>query len=137
MNNKELTELKKEFDRFLGSGFDKDNKSNPRQSNRWLFCWNGEQDNEPPFDCACCIADKELEGCGCICHKRVDQIFNFFLPHLKSNDEIKREAVEGFAHYVVNVGVGTGYILEEDRESALAFLLEGVGNYLTQKENNE
>lgn len=66
-----------------------------------------------------------------------ENVWKWLEPHLKSNDEIKREAVEGFAHYVVNVGVGTGLILEENRESALASLLEGVGNYLTQKETNE
>lgn len=47
--------------------------------NRYLFCWNGEQDGgiEAPYDCACCItwSDDELyQRCGCICHERIEEM---------------------------------------------------------------
>lgn len=60
MNNKELTELKKEFyHRFEG-------------------------------------ANADIRFNTVITTVICDMLWNFFLPHLKSNDEIKRKAVEGF-----------------------------------------
>lgn len=80
----------KEFEDFLGNKFDNQNKSSKDETHRWLFCWNGEQDNEMPFDCACCCTDsKEIlkiqasgKACGCICHTRIKQIHDFFMKEI-------------------------------------------------------
>jgi len=42
---------------------------------KYLFCWNGE--NDEAYDCACCITyltDEQLCSCGCSCHERIDAI---------------------------------------------------------------
>jgi hypothetical protein len=47
---------------------------------RYLLCWNGEDD---PYDCACCLtwpADQS-PSCGCICHTRIEEMVSH--PHIK------------------------------------------------------
>jgi hypothetical protein len=44
--------------------------------NRWLLCWNGE-DGDSAYDCACCmtwIDEAMLNICGCVCHKRIEDM---------------------------------------------------------------
>ena len=59
----------------------------------------------------------------------IEDIWDFFLPHLKSNDEIKREAVENFRNWVINRQTEDGYKYK--------MWYEYIEEYLTQKENNE
>lgn len=75
----------KDFDKWLGDEFDKNNKDSPGETHRWLFCWNGEEPHEPGFDCACCITDEKGEGCGCICHERVESIVDYFIKYFNEN----------------------------------------------------
>ena len=70
MNNKELTELKKEFEQMFYTEVAP--SINPNA--------------EPPYN-----APQKVDV---FWNKKPSEVWNFFLPHLKSNDEIKREAVE-------------------------------------------
>lgn len=79
MNKEKLIE---DFYKWLGDEFDKDNKETPEETHRWLFCWNGDE-KAMFFDCACCIEDKHIDGCNCICHKRVEQIVDFFINYFE------------------------------------------------------
>lgn len=88
MNNKELTELKKEFIEVI-----RKNTS---------------------FD-------------GLSLH--TENVWKWLEPHLKSNDEIKREAVENFKDWVINRQTEDGYKYK--------MWYEYIEEYLTQKENNE
>lgn len=90
MNNKELTELKKEFEALM------------------------DKFNYPEY--------------GISLEEDREEIFDFFLPHLKSNDEIKREAVQEFMEYCWDGGEHDGWIISK---------ADGYLETLTQKENNE
>lgn len=55
---------------------------------RWLFCWK----NEPAdscFDCACCLTwDEDLRHrCGCICHKRINELKALFRAAFRSKEK--------------------------------------------------
>lgn len=43
---------------------------------RWLFCWNGEDDESEsgPYDCACCMTWSPVDHCRCVCHTRIEQM---------------------------------------------------------------
>ncbi|MGH7974858.1 MAG: hypothetical protein ACREBR_04985 [bacterium] len=74
-------QLRKEFNIWLGYGFDRNNKATMNQTNRWVLCYNGEKPGTfagDCFDCACCLSNNEEKGCGCICHERIRQIVDFF-----------------------------------------------------------
>ena len=94
-----IKDWEKEFDKFLLYDFDSFNKKKT-ETHRWLFCWDGQQDNEMPFDCACCVdgidhsKDKEIT-CGCICHKRIEQLKSFIRQLL--SQENQKAYQEGFA----------------------------------------
>jgi hypothetical protein len=81
MNKKQLRER---FNKWLGDGFDAQLKEKPTMTRRWLFCWDGVEDQNSCFDCACCLSDiehidrKGHNGCGCVCHIRITQIIDFF-----------------------------------------------------------
>ncbi len=87
----------KEFEEFLLNEFDSFNKRKT-ETHRWLFCWTGEQDNGIPFDCACCLdgidhsKDKEMP-CGCICHKRIEQLKSF-IRQLLTEEKLKEKLKE-------------------------------------------
>lgn len=72
MNNKELTELKKEFEQMFYTEVAP--SLNPNA--------------EPPYN-----ASQKVDV---FWNKKPSEVWDFLLPHLKSNDEIKREAVEEF-----------------------------------------
>ena len=93
MNNKELTELKREFDKTF------------------------------PYLFSSCDGREGYDA------EVTQDVWNFFLPHLKSNDEIRREVVENFKDWVINRQTEDGYKYE--------MWYEYIEEYLTQKENNE
>ena len=72
------SELRKQFNLWLGDGFDAQLKERPTMTRRWLLCWDGLERAENCFDCACCLSDIEHSGCGCLCHERITQIVDFF-----------------------------------------------------------
>lgn len=66
---------------------------------RYLWCWNGEE-NEAAYDCACCLTwsggtedDFLVNSCGCICHSRIEEMathpnIRLWLVALKAMDEL-------------------------------------------------
>lgn len=71
-------QLREKFNVWLGYQFDAQNKKSSSATHRWLFCWDGVEETQTCFDCACCLNDKEHPGCGCVCHVRIGQIVDFF-----------------------------------------------------------
>lgn len=61
----------KDFRKFLMDEYDNPPKG---QTHRWLFCWDGEQRYEMPFDCACCLSADDGPTCQCVCHERLNQL---------------------------------------------------------------
>ena len=58
---------KKEFEDFLF-----------KQDWRWALCWTGRESiGIEGLDCACCLLGKDIKGCKCICHKRINKLWSF------------------------------------------------------------
>ncbi|OGM09233.1 hypothetical protein A2Z67_04820 [Candidatus Woesebacteria bacterium RBG_13_36_22] len=87
-------ELRKKFNEWLGDEFDKKNKSSPRSTHRWIFCYDGQMGEDSlSFDCACCLTADESEGCGCHCHSRIGEIVDFFWEELAGESLFTDEAL--------------------------------------------
>ena len=70
--------LRRSFNKWLFTSFDKNNKTTKNETHRWLFCYNGEETD----DCACCFLSEEQINCTCVCHQRIDEIVDFFWNEL-------------------------------------------------------
>jgi len=96
MKKEEWKKLVEKFEDFLHREFDKRYKKKD-ETHRWLFCWDGEQNEDPPFDCGCCLTDSSIiseSNCGCICHERISEIMGFMEKELSSQKQELREKVE-------------------------------------------
>ena len=75
---------------WLVDSLDADVKRFPRETHRWLFCWDGTGDGTD--DCACCgMLREEWEQCGCICHRRVGSLASAIAPALLTAVKAERE----------------------------------------------
>jgi hypothetical protein len=68
--------LRERFNTWVTKDFDKARKGSSDETHRWLFCFDGE--NTDTFDCGCYLIGKEEITCDCVCHKRLDEIVEFF-----------------------------------------------------------
>ena len=97
-----IKEWEKEFEKFLRDDFDRDFKKKT-ETHRWLFCWNGEQNEDPPFDCACCLDKEDSKDCGCICHTRINQFKQFISKALSQQ---KAEIIEIIEKEIIEIPKG-------------------------------
>ena len=114
MKTKEV--ILSEFEKFINNDFDLEFggiKKEKQETNRWIFCWDGEQDKDLPFDCACCIDGSigNSNNCGCRCHKRIKQLQDFI-----------SQSLDDYADWKIRE---LTYFLEHSRECILSQFEEG------------
>lgn len=98
-----LTELEKDFDKWLGDEFDNEYKETEGETHRYIFCVDGNKDIGEPYDCACCISAEPIEKCNCKCHKRIKQIAEYFYNKITAHevailDKVRAEMPEADAY---------------------------------------
>jgi hypothetical protein len=79
-------ELSKEFfenliEKWASWHMDENHKT-PTETHRWLFCYENTYPINLGWDCACCLMDRPIEGCGCICHERIKSLAKFLMDNL-------------------------------------------------------